>query len=484
MIVETYPIALKKFMKFTKTKSVTLAERIGYDVSYISKWINGAKLPSSRAIERVNEDAAALFAETIEKLDRREDCCRYFSFPDTTEDLTFAISDYLSRAYRTSLQSGRTEKSKKSWPVRIVTSHQKAAHFLKDLFRKKIPTLTGKEELVIYGEFFDFYDDGFWSYLDVPSHYKRLRIRIGLDKEKLRRHPKYVTRLYAVLNRFMDAEFTFYDFSALSDANLIILKDQFVIQYSLQSHRGMMMCSYIDDPAVVHDIYERFGVHHTPKLLTHIQSPWNDDYGYRTSFYETSRFCFFLTNGIEYLLPQEVFDRLIAESPADRAGSIERLRITWEEIIAKARVSIIVPTPSFMRYLETGHIDLTDVQYTLTPSERIEHLKVIARTLTQSQGITLGTMHLSPAFLSYKEANLSFYSNYRMSFFKKNTLAMNSQTDPFYIIVDKELDAMVRDYFDNMTKAPYYQPCSAQELESKTKIYQHMLEKITSLAGA
>ena len=79
MIVETYPIALKKFMKFTKMKSVTLAEYIGYDVSYISKWINGAKLPSSRAIERVNEDAAALFAETIEKLDRRQDCCRYFS---------------------------------------------------------------------------------------------------------------------------------------------------------------------------------------------------------------------------------------------------------------------------------------------------------------------------------------------------------------------------------------------------------------------
>lgn len=275
----------------------------------------------------------------------------------------------------------------------------------------------------------------------------------------------------------MDAEFTFYDFSALSDANLIILKDQFVIQYSLQSHRGMMMCSYIDDPAVVHDIYERFGVHHTPKLLTHIQSPWNDDYGYRTSFYETSRFCFFLTNGIEYLLPQEVFDRLISESSADRAGNIERLCITWEEIIAKARVSLIVPTPSFMRYLETGHIDLTDVQYTLTPSERIEHLKVIARTLTQSQGITLSTMHLSPAFLSYKEANLSFYSNYRMSFFKKNTLAMNSQADPFYIIVDKELDKMVLDYFDSMTKASYCQPCSGPELESKIKIYQNMLEK-------
>lgn len=61
---------------------------------------------------------------------------------------------------------------------------------------------------------------------------------------------------------------------------------------------------------------------------------------------------------------------------------------------------------------------------------------------------------------------------------------MNSQADPFYIIVDKELDKMVLDYFDSMTKASYCQPYSGPELESKIKIYQNMLEKITSLAGA
>ena len=61
---------------------------------------------------------------------------------------------------------------------------------------------------------------------------------------------------------------------------------------------------------------------------------------------------------------------------------------------------------------------------------------------------------------------------------------MNSQADPFYIIVDKELDKMVLDYFDSMTKASYCHPCSGPELESKIKIYQNMLEKITSLAGA
>ncbi|NME19238.1 hypothetical protein HF871_09010 [Megasphaera elsdenii] len=46
------------------------------------------------------------------------------------------------------------------------------------------------------------------------------------------------------------------------------------------------------------------------------------------------------------------------------------------------------------------------------------------------------------------------------------------------------MDKMVLDYFDSMTKASYCQPCSGPELESKIRIYQHMLEKITSLAGA
>lgn len=81
MIVETYPIALKKFMKFTKTKSVTLAERIGYDVSYISKWINGAKLPSSRAIERVNEDAADSLLKRLKNSITAKIVAAIFLFP-------------------------------------------------------------------------------------------------------------------------------------------------------------------------------------------------------------------------------------------------------------------------------------------------------------------------------------------------------------------------------------------------------------------
>lgn len=84
------PDCIEEIHEIHETKSVTLAERIGYDVSYISKWINGAKLPSSRAIERVNEDAAALFAETIENsIAAKIVAAIFFSRHDRRPDLRY-----------------------------------------------------------------------------------------------------------------------------------------------------------------------------------------------------------------------------------------------------------------------------------------------------------------------------------------------------------------------------------------------------------
>ena len=135
-----------------------------------------------------------------------------------------------------------------------------------------------------------------------------------------------------------------------------------------------------------------------------------------------------------------------------------------------------------MRYMETGYIDLTDRQYKLTPLERISHLQAIANILKQNTRITLSTLHLAPSFLSYKEANLSFYSNYKTSFFKKNTLAMHSQADSFYIIVDRELHTLILEFMAKLLEAPYCHRCSGETLENKLPLYQNILEKITTIS--
>lgn len=102
---ETYASALKKIIKFTKIKFTYLAEHIGYDVSYISKWSSGAKLPSSRAIDRINTEIGVYFANSILRQEKKELFCKMFVLPADTKDLAFEITQYLNNAYRATLQT-------------------------------------------------------------------------------------------------------------------------------------------------------------------------------------------------------------------------------------------------------------------------------------------------------------------------------------------------------------------------------------------
>ena len=45
--MSAYGTLLKTLINFSGSKLSTVAEEVGYDVSYISKWCNKAKLPAS-----------------------------------------------------------------------------------------------------------------------------------------------------------------------------------------------------------------------------------------------------------------------------------------------------------------------------------------------------------------------------------------------------------------------------------------------------
>ena len=88
---DNYAETLKKLLTFTQAKFVSLAEVVGYDVSYVNKWSNGTKLPSSRYIEQINEDLGRYFATLIKENKKEEKFIKAFSFPDDITDLAFAI---------------------------------------------------------------------------------------------------------------------------------------------------------------------------------------------------------------------------------------------------------------------------------------------------------------------------------------------------------------------------------------------------------
>lgn len=63
--MNAYGTLLKKLIRFTNIKLTNLAEIVGYDTSYISKWCNKGKLPAAKAAPNVNKCLADIFAREI-----------------------------------------------------------------------------------------------------------------------------------------------------------------------------------------------------------------------------------------------------------------------------------------------------------------------------------------------------------------------------------------------------------------------------------
>lgn len=61
----SYRQVFKTLTDMTNTKLSTIAYILDYDISYISKWNSGKKLPSYKNIYIINEKLATLFSKAL-----------------------------------------------------------------------------------------------------------------------------------------------------------------------------------------------------------------------------------------------------------------------------------------------------------------------------------------------------------------------------------------------------------------------------------
>ena len=66
-----YGIMLRRLIDFTGSKLYAVADEIGYDVSYVSKWCNKDLLPAPKTAATVNKVLVGFFADCIRQ-DGRE----------------------------------------------------------------------------------------------------------------------------------------------------------------------------------------------------------------------------------------------------------------------------------------------------------------------------------------------------------------------------------------------------------------------------
>lgn len=258
LFMNPYAEVLKQLLQYTETKYTTLSQAIDYDMSYISKWVNGARLPASRHADHIHEDMARFFADTAQKQHQEADLKRIFSFADDGQDLAFHLYDLLSRAYRQA--QTRTGKSE---------SRDQAIHFyagradchtaLRQLLHQYLEGLQSQGMLVMTGQFHVLDQNGIWQLLE-ECHNDRWScdVHLGLKMDVFADHmPQAASSLYQCLDHLLTYNFTMHEIDHESYRNIIVLKDAFAYLYYVDGDDYIDMCLTITDPAQVREIYKK-----------------------------------------------------------------------------------------------------------------------------------------------------------------------------------------------------------------------------------
>lgn len=86
---------LHKLLDITNEKNFRLAHFLGYDVTYISKWINGNKLPSHKNITEIIDKICNFFIDDLDKNTLRQICYEFEIHQNSNEEVKKELSTFI-----------------------------------------------------------------------------------------------------------------------------------------------------------------------------------------------------------------------------------------------------------------------------------------------------------------------------------------------------------------------------------------------------
>lgn len=364
---------------------------------------------------------------------------------------------------------------------------------LRQLLHQYIEGLPSQGMLVMTGQFHVLDQNGIWQILEeCHNDHWSCDVHLGLKMDVFAAHmPQSVSSLYQCLDHLLTYNFTMHEISHESYRNIIVLKAAFAYLYYVDGDNYIDMCLTITDPVQVREIYKKCCAYMMvqPVLMEPRQTLGMERFGYRDIFFTSNKYLFFLTNGLEFLLPDEVYTSLCqlvdkGKYPNATKEWVRRIQYIWYRIIEQGRMKIIMPKNSIIRYLETGCFYLTDMNYQMTPDERKAQLNLIVEKMKQNPAITCGILLPAPGESSYTNfSNLAFYGNYTSAFLKKNTHHILPQTKPIYLLNNPQLITCMHEFFDDLSRSPQYKGFSAENVDALRGLIMPLMTVLTEENG-
>ena len=427
---------LRAQMVDAKIKESQLAEALSYDTTYISKWLNGSKLPSARNAEKIMRQITDYFAaqtgkpqtEFLAELRQAyESDSRYLNF-QAYSNHRMSFTDSRRMLYQLTRDALLQAVSRNEKTVSVTATF--------DLFR-------------LYGSDFRFLIQELRE-----AGAERVELRLALDPKEIQEDGSfYVSNILRTIG-FLDYVEMTVTVCGEDGPQILVIDEVLCMQilWNFGSHLAVVFS--MDQNMVL-----RFGQialqmrEGAAKLMDPAEPESLKRTNVQIESYSDHRQRLFFNEPPAMLFPDELMDAFIegAENE-DYAGYLARLKSTFLNRTCRSQVDLVMYASQLNQYLSDGRICVGNVSLQLTEEQVAAHLRYLSGIMQENREFAVylirDTVQLDEDLSCCPSIFIDTHSLYLENSKKR-------PNDNFHISMDERLRQAFSDFFDNMLQKSY-----------------------------
>ena len=365
-----FSILLEHLLEVAEVKNYTLAKRLQYDVSYISKWVSGRMLPAKKTEKRVMEGISACVVDEATD-DGRNLLLREYSV-SIPSDLKAAIYDNLIAEYdylQEELDSGEAR-------IGPYTDFWAELNMLQYLTKMAHPVLRRVSQLDIV------------AVMDLMEMAREYRLKVAnLQNGQLVDQRSY-DNVY----------FKLFGSTAAAGRAVFVVKGDFAITGLLVSHSRCAAVTATEDPQNCDSLYDNFS-----KLCVRDDQLFRDtsmrqlisQYDYmHTLLASNLRWMFGHLN--ELLLPDDLFEEILTAHEAElkdflgaTPAELRSVHNLAKGVVEETNIRILIYEAAFSSMAVSGELDFFSYKVSLTPDQRSRCISYVLQLCKQREKLEI-----------------------------------------------------------------------------------------------
>lgn len=457
-----------------------LADRLGYDITYVSKWLTGSRLPSERATDHIHKNMAEFFAGQLSSHPNQQIIANIIGHhyngglgeAELREALDAALFQLLCLRYAESASSVKG-LPRKSLEGAFLFKKPDIIALMKSAVLKAANSKAKKIEILSSVDLYRIFGDQLVSLFEQCS---LMNLSASLDQVvdlEVFRGDKdtyfdHVIKTFSVANA--PKVTLFCNNGPPSGSGIIVIKGVAALQLALEGD-GILSCcySYEDEVTAALSEYCSSLFRRLPRFLFPLNAQTLVKTNTWIDFYTQKDIQIFICGAPALFLPPEVIDELIESVPAQEEKDIEcrvhlkMLSRIWEQKTRHSSINIILFKSCLLEYLQTGNLYLEQRKFTLTAGQRAAHVNHLDGILQENPGIRIRMIDDIASSVHQLRYGVSFFASSSEVIFEKAILGPSTQFC-YHKLGHMEDIELFRQYFEQVAANRYVIDTGTEDL--------------------